>query len=142
MSVTKERTNWRDQKISARHRLWGKPAQCLDIDFLLIEHTHGKPRALIEYKCGTEAKPMLECNRKAFRALADAANIPAFVCRYSETFVWFYITPLNHIACDMVPESRYFTEYEYVELLYRCLGKPMPDGLFDENEQLQTGPAK
>ena len=53
-STTKERTGWRDERISQRHRLWGVECQAIDLDFLLVEYRSEyddiRPVAIIEYK--------------------------------------------------------------------------------------------
>ena len=48
--VRQERTNWRDQELSARHRTWGFNCPAVDLDFLMVEYNIGKPVGLIEYK--------------------------------------------------------------------------------------------
>ena len=45
-----ERTGWRDEGISRRHRTWGVALTAVDLDFMLVEYTDGKATALIEYK--------------------------------------------------------------------------------------------
>jgi len=45
-----ERTQWRDQKLSERHRAWGFNCPAIDIDFLMVEFHTGKPVAIIDYK--------------------------------------------------------------------------------------------
>ena len=36
--VRPERTGWRDEKLSQRHRMWGWDCPAVDIDFLLLGH--------------------------------------------------------------------------------------------------------
>ena len=50
MEVKKERSGWRDEGISRRHRLWGVSCSATDIDFLLVEYIYNTPKAIIEYK--------------------------------------------------------------------------------------------
>ena len=47
---SKERTGWRDQALSERHRAWGWDCPALDMDFVMIEYDNGKATALVEYK--------------------------------------------------------------------------------------------
>ena len=48
--VRRERSGWRDEWISKRHRLWGFDCPAVDIDFLMLEYDRSVPCALIEYK--------------------------------------------------------------------------------------------
>ena len=48
--VRQERTGWRDQAISLRHRTWGFNCPGVDFDFLMLEYSTGKPVAVVEYK--------------------------------------------------------------------------------------------
>lgn len=61
--TAEERTGWRDQELSNRHRTWGHDCPAEDVDFLLdtqptmfndsfrlVEYYHARPKALIEYK--------------------------------------------------------------------------------------------
>jgi hypothetical protein len=93
-----ERTGWRDEELSLRHRLyWGRDCPAVDVDFMLsdapemfddnfrlVEYYHSKPKALIEYKHwnpGTRAEVMdhlgltvdgwMRANYKAHKNLCD-----------------------------------------------------------------------
>ena len=48
MEVRKERTGWRDEEISRRHRLWGVSCAATDIDFLLVELQHSESDSRIQ----------------------------------------------------------------------------------------------
>lgn len=131
--VREERTGWRDEAISGRHRKWGWDCPAIDIDFLALEYDKGKPVAIIEYKneraqdiCATHP------SYQAIIALGDAASIPVFVVRYSSAFTWFTVIPLNDPAKKWVPiRDDKISEREYVTLLYRIRGYTPPNSLWD-----------
>ncbi len=39
-SVRQERTGWRDEKISQRHREWGYNCPAVDLDFEVVDRVH------------------------------------------------------------------------------------------------------
>jgi len=126
-AVRQERTGWRDERISKRHKQWGWNCPALDIDFLLLEYDEGKAVALVEYK--HEDAQVVRLGHPSVRAvvdLADRASLPAFVVRYADDFTWWYPTPLNQRARELLPEARMTTEAEWVEILYRCRGRDLP----------------
>ena len=126
-AVRQERSGWRDERISRRHKAWGWDCPALDIDFLMLEYDQGKAAALVEYK--HEDAQVVRLGHPSVRAivdLADRAGLPAFLVRYAEDFTWWYPTPLNERARRLCPEARKITEAEWVELLYRCRGRELP----------------
>ena len=132
-TVSQERTGWRDDRISSRHRQWGFDCPALDIDFLMLEYDNGKAVALVEFK-HERAEHVRDAN-PSIRALSDLANragVPAFVCRYADNFSWWYPSPLNELARDIVGTPRKLTEREWVELLYRMRGRTLPADLAGE----------
>ncbi len=130
IEVAKERSGWRDQKISARHRMWGYDCPALDIDFLMLEYDQGKAAALVEFKHEeAQAVHMGHPSIRALNALADAAGIPFFLVRYADDFSWYFVTPGNEKASGFVPEAIRLTEPEWIQLLYRCRGREMPGEL-------------
>ena len=97
--VVEERSNWRDEWISKKHREWGWDCPAVDIDFLLIEYDKSIPKALIEYK-EIRAKPQ-RASHPSYRAiihLADAAHLPFFAVRYKQYGDWYKVIPLNQYA--------------------------------------------
>lgn len=114
-----ERSGWRDEAISRRHRQWGFNCPGVDLDFVMVEYNHGQPVALVEYK-ERRAAP-LQTNHptyQALRALADGYRngpLPFFVARYCSTDWWFMVTPLNepaqrhyqHCAGQVLSEQRF-----------------------------------
>lgn len=45
-----ERSGWRDQELSRRHRRWGFNCPAVDLDFLMVEYHLGVPVAIVDYK--------------------------------------------------------------------------------------------
>lgn len=128
MQVRKERTGWRDQRISERHRSWGYDCPALDIDMLMLEYDQGKAVALVEYK--HERAPTLRRSHPSVQAIIDLANragLPAFVVRYTDDFDRWYVIPLNEHARPLCPAEGSMTERGWVELLYRCRGRTLPE---------------
>lgn len=124
--MTPEITGWRDEWISGRHREWGVDCHATDIDFLMVEHSFGAPKALVEYKSiGSVAEPKWRDrpNYKALEALANAAGIPCFVLRYDRhnTDSW-KVTSVNQSAVSYVGVQAKMSEVEWVELLHRVRG--------------------
>ncbi len=83
MDVRPERTGWRDQQISNRHRLWGWDCPGADLDFVMVEFDKGLPKALVEYKALGAAFPnQKHPTYQALRVLADASGIPFLIVFY------------------------------------------------------------
>jgi hypothetical protein len=125
--VRRERTGWRDERISRRHREWGFDCPALDIDFLLLEYDRGRAAAIVEYK--HEGSPALRLAHPSVRAvadLADRAGVPAFIVRYADDFSWWYPTPLNEQARRLCPQPARLNEEGWMRLLYRCRGRELP----------------
>ena len=122
--VSPERTGWRDEGISRRHREWGLDCPAIDIDFLLIEYDYGKAMALVEYK-HEYAKEQHSTHQsyKALIDLGDRAGIPVFATRYANDYSWWKVTALNEYARSYIPECSTLTEDEWVRLLKRVRNK-------------------
>lgn len=124
----KERTGWRDEKISRRHRLWGFNCPAIDIDFIMIEYNKGIPVALIEYKRYTGSISNVHQNSvNAIIILADNSNIPFFIVYYWDDVWAFQIFPVNNIAKEKLKNSKFvkseiIPEQEYVSFLYELRG--------------------
>jgi len=130
--VRKERTGWRDQSLSERHRQWGWDCPAVDLDFLFLEYDRGKATALIEYK-NEHAKPQMAAH-PTYQALIDLgtrANIPVFAVRYADDFAWFLVVPLNQNAKDSLSNRQQMTEREYVAFLYTLRGYSVPSDVLD-----------
>jgi hypothetical protein len=131
--VTQERTGWRDEGLSQRHRMWGWDCPAIDIDFLAVEYDRGKPAALVEYK-NEHAQP-IRLGHPSVRALvnlADSACLPLFFVRYADDFSWFYPTPANDFAERFFARPRRISEKEWVRILYHCRGRELPTELREQ----------
>ena len=129
-----ERTGWRDERISRRHREWGFALPAVDLDFPLLEYQFGKPIALIEYK-SYQARTV-NLNSASFRAmtiLADNSAIPFYVVRYwasTQQRSWvFRIAPVNTYAMMFVDSIRMMSELDFVTLLYTMRHQQLPDDI-------------
>lgn len=128
-----ERTGWRDEAISQRHRTWGRFATAIDIDFVLIESTFAaEPKAIIEYK----AQPggyATNFQLRLLRNLADMAGLPAFIAKYWPDSWAFIVMPQNDHARDWMKSERRMSERQYVTFLQDIRGvrEQLPDHLQD-----------
>ena len=120
MEVRNERTGWRDEGISRRHRLWGVTCAATDIDFLLVEYNYNTPRAIVEYKNEHAPPQKLSASQyQVLRKLGDRAQIPVIAARYASDFSRFRVVPVNQNANEFLPTRLELTESEFVALLYR-----------------------
>ena len=116
--VKKERTGWRDEGISRRHREWGLDCPAVDIDFLLIEYNYGIAKGLVEYKHErAEEQHSTNSSHKALMNLGDRAGVPVFAVRYANDYSWWKVTALNKYAKKYIPTCETMTEEGYVDLL-------------------------
>ena len=130
--VAPERTGWRDEQISLRHRHWGFDCPAVDLDFLMVEYDSGKVCAIVEYKNEFAAvQYSSHPSYKAIRGLANKAKIPFFACRYSSDFSSWKVTPINHYASKYLTEPVELSEKGWVELLYRIRGRVLKTDLFE-----------
>ena len=85
--VPPERTGWRDQELSLRHRQWGLGCPAVDLDFLMVEYDHARVACIVEYK-NEFAAPQYP-SHSSYRAICDLANrakVPFIACRYATNF--------------------------------------------------------
>ena len=90
-----ERTGWRDEALSQRHRRYGWDCPAVDLDFLLLEYDHGKASAIIEYK--NEHAPIQYASHPTYQALIDLGNradLPVIAARYTTDFSKWKITAI------------------------------------------------
>jgi len=119
VTVRQERTGWRDQRISERHRKWGSACAAVDVDFLLVEHNFGKPAALVEYKSHWAEIPNLKhANYRALMEVADSAKIPFIVVFYWPKRWAFQVFPVNRTAKRYFNWGERLSEIEFVKRLY------------------------
>lgn len=125
--VRQERSGWRDQWISQRHRSWGYDCPMVDIDFLAIEYTQKVPVALVDYKA---ARPFrIDANAANYTALINASagmNVPFMVVFYSPQYAWFYVHPMNYQSMQWFGRGQWMSEREYVAALYTLRGISVP----------------
>lgn len=123
--VRQERTGWRCEKISARHREWGYNCPAVDLDFVVAEYNYGKPVALVEYKEQSARDPKLtHPTYKALTALADGyvdGPLPFMVAYYNTEYWWFRVVPVNERARKYYAKvaGQYIPEQRFVRSLYR-----------------------
>lgn len=126
-----ERSDWRDQAFSHRHRDWGFDCPAVDIDFLMLEYDEGKPIALVEYKCFPAGPGDIDKN-SSYRAMKNLVNgnkcgpIPFFVACYWPEIWAFRIHPMNNAARHVFATPEALTEREYVTKLYEMRGRTIP----------------
>lgn len=128
-----ERTGWRDEQISLRHRQWGFNCPAVDLDFIMLEYNNAKVACLVEYK-NEHAAPQYATHPsyRALAELADKANIPFIAVRYGSDFSWWRAHPINKNAKKYLTSPTELNEKGWVELLYKIRGKQMPEELFDQ----------
>lgn len=143
--VRAERTGWRDEELSRRHRLWGYNVPCVDLDFPLVEYNRGRTVALIEYKRFTAQS--LNFKHPTFDALRHLANnaggeIPLFVAVYWPDVWAFELHALNDSAERALggDSVRRVTEQQFVAGLYMIRGQPVPDEVSKLNNLLPARP--
>jgi len=128
--VRLERTGFRDQEISERHRFWGFDCPAVDIDFLMLEFNRGQPIAIIEYKRFTAQEP--NPKHPSYRALSTLADgyagysmaidehgpLPCLIAFYWPKIWAFRIKLLNDAASACFDDGEMLTERAYVKRLY------------------------
>lgn len=131
MSV-QERTGWRDEWISERHRTFGVNVPCVDIDCIILsegadmsesgwnvmEYDKRVPRALIEYKAVGATINIFDANNKALCCLADMASLPFFIVVYDKAKLEYEVIPINYKAEELTSNNKVFAEPEFVEFLH------------------------
>ncbi len=118
----KERTGWRDETISKRHREWGFNCPAIDIDFLMIEYNQGIPMAIIDYKRYTGTIENIHPKSiQAITFLANKSNISFFIVYYWDDVWAFQVFPINEIAKEKIKllKSSLLSEQEFVAFLYQ-----------------------
>jgi hypothetical protein len=126
-----ERTGWRCQDISKRHREWGLNCPAVDLDFVMVEYNHGLPVALVEYKHKSARIETQHPTYNALRALADGYKLrplPFFIAQYCPEQWWFRVVPLNDAAARHFPEDRReLSEQRFVRGIYRLRKSTLND---------------
>ncbi len=121
--VAPERTGWRDEAISRRHREWGFNCPAVDLDFLVAEYNRGLPVALVEYKHFKASQPVIKHpTYRALTALADGYNegpLPFIIAFYWPEIWAFRVWPINQVAKTNFQEGEFLTEFDFVARLYQ-----------------------
>lgn len=120
-SVKVERTGWRDEALSTRHRIWGWNCPAADVDFLMLEYNLGLPCAWVEYKHRNAQMPSLNHpSIQAFNTMANALTppIPFMIVFYDSQEWWFRVVPVNAAAKQIYTHNQVMSEREYVTSLY------------------------
>lgn len=131
-AVKKERSGWRDEALSRRHREWGRPIHMTDIDFLVTEHRNGECKALVEYKhCLSDYEFDKSANAAALRHLAstERSPLPLFVVRYWTEPWTFAAYPANDSASALLAKTKIMCERDYVSFLHKLRGLEIPPDL-------------
>lgn len=125
-----ERTGWRDQALSERHRTWGVACTAVDLDLVLVEYHLSRPVALVEYKHHRARIDWSSSNYRALRDLADRSNLP-FVVAFYWPQVWsFRVHAMNDAALrHFAAGGELLTEQEFVQRLYRLRSLFVEDAL-------------
>lgn len=132
-----ERTGWRDEWISRRHRTWCRNVPCVDLDCVLtkngaemgengwqaIEYDNREPVAIIEYKSITAVVNKDDANNTTLKRLADRASLPFFVVIYNQANVKFGVVPLNDLALQLLPADVVMNEAQYQRFLLMIRGR-------------------
>ena len=129
--IGSERTGWRDEKISQRHRLYGRWARITDIDFMVVEYSsNAVPKALIEYK-HFRSSFATHFQLNAYRNLGDMAGIPFFLATYCNEEWWYRVSPQNNHAREWFTSEQDMTEHQYVTFLrdLRGVTESVPEGM-------------
>jgi hypothetical protein len=139
--VRPERTAWRDQGLSLRHRTWGYDVPAVDIDFLMCEYDSNTPKACVEYKAMYGQIIQSDTSAlKAITSLCDASRIPFFLVAYDPKEFWVSIKAMNAFARKYVPFPRYMSEARYVTLLYELRGRDVPSTVLSRcNHRVKKG---
>lgn len=139
--LQKERTGWRDQGISDRHRKWGI-SLAVDIDFILAEYMYSKPVALMEYKNEHAKIPPLnspefqnDSNYQTLINLGNMAGVPVFLIKYADNFTWYKVAGISEYGKALLSKTTLMPEIEFVKFQYQLRGKIAPQQLLDTLSQ-------
>ena len=128
--VRLERSHWRDEELSLRHREWGFDCPATDIDFLMLEYNHAIPTAIIDYKLRTLNSREPDRNSSSHQAsgklTCGGKPLPYLVVFYMKGPWVFRLIPMNDIAQSLIRRDRVLSERQYVTWLYKLRGIPLP----------------
>src|SRR3989304_4662820 len=126
-----ERTGWRDEKISNRHRdFYGQNCPMTNVDFLVVEYDRLEAVAIIDYKhCAKGVQPWepkSDPNLRVLVKVADSLGIPCLVAIYHDEDWWYRVFPLNDAARRFYEDGQDFSEVGFVQSLYAMRGRAAP----------------
>lgn len=128
-----ERTGWRDEELSGRHRKWGFNCPAVDLDFLMVEYNLGSPVGLVEYKHFRAQTPDLKHpTYRAIKQLAELADLPFLIAFYWPDCWAFRVTPVNARAQMVYSGNGLLTEQRFVESLYHLRGLKIEEQVYRE----------
>jgi len=132
--VVKERSGWRDEWISNRHREFGWNCPFVDVDFMGFEFDNFQTVAIVEYKHYQANVKLESAQMKTLRNTADKLEVPFLVVVYYPEFCCYYVIAMNQIArnlphCD---KAQFWHEQNYVTLLYHIRGKKVPQDVMSK----------
>lgn len=119
--VRKERSHWRDEEISERHRDYGVQCAAVDGDFTLYEYVSRRVVAIAELKwCRAKYVDLDGANINAQRDLAhhERGLLPLWIAWYWKNPWAYCIHPLNSAAEKLFTPMQRMSEYDYVRQLY------------------------
>jgi hypothetical protein len=133
-----ERTGWRDQEISNRHRQWGFNCPGADLDFVMVEYNFGAPVAVVEYK-HHKSNLIPNPSNPTIRAIgslysADGQQLPLFIAKYWPESWAFRVCPYNEMARLMLMTDEWmdYTEREWVSLLYALRSQHLTNNVLSQ----------
>jgi hypothetical protein len=131
-----ERTGWRDEALSRRHRTWGAKCAGTDVDFLFIEYSFGVPVAIFDYKHWMKLKKggvdLNDYNNLALASVANNSKIPFSIAFYWPDIWAFLVLPVNEYARGYFSQDEMLTEREYVSRLYKMRRSVLVDNVKDK----------
>ena len=126
-----EKTGFRDEALSLRHRSYGFNCPAVDIDLLMIEYDLAAPVGLVEFKY--HLMKNIDLAHPTYRAIAELcsgyrnAPLPFFLSRYWDNPWMFEVTPVNDAARRVVRHDKtMMDEVNWVTLLYYLRRRPVP----------------
>ena len=121
-----ERTGWRDQELSARHRKWGDRLYVVDVDFLMVEYCARRAGMMVDYKHHVARSSVDEntASHQALAWLADGRSIPFVICIYNLDIEepLFEVLPVNQTAKDYFVEPYVLTEENWIHFQHHLRG--------------------
>ena len=110
-SVPKERTGWRDEAISRRHRLYGVECPMIDIDFLVSENSYDQSKSIIEYKSDLVPQPpdFTNTQYRTLINLSNKAELPFYSVYYNKNIWCYTVYPGNDLAFETIPRPMKLT---------------------------------